>query len=842
MKSKTQLLLTCFIITIISSIWYNTQFPLYSAAKTKRPSWKKEISSLEVGKTYRYRIKHCPKKSKIQFSSNHKSIATINSKTGLLRAKKKGAVRITAKIRYSNKKIKKIKTKIQITKKQIIVTKKNNSSSPPNKIIKKNQVNDNSSILDNVSFSVAETINPWNHSIMLYSSRILLQPEIQNTELILIPTTAKANSKTNSSLTAHFSSLSEDGKTITYLLNADSTKKLCPGNGTQDGEYQITGSFFQNTLQTEYHERIHINSINGFILNSNQTSLEDVSVKLYSGTQDTPIASTTSDENGYYEFQNITENVITLKAELEYFESSSISIQNITKQNVCQNIIMHPSTSIQNLAVSCQILDKQNQPVKNTTVILMANDIDLSAETFSDTEQLLKSKSEALFLQGLVDDNGLISFANQKNISSDNYSKITYHSNQSLPEYLHEKMPVSDTIIYDSQNLITYHQKYTLYVFPSTDGTTIPKDYQIESFSFSFDPLLSEQLFFQIKLEKLPILSAEKVSINTDTLVDSDFNYRYILYDHTGKELFQTTLNSISQDNKNDYSKQLSTAFQKENIRLADGSYYVSLTAYNSNSSTKSIITDMGQAHLKAVSEDTEQSPSETISSNIEIVKVQIQNSVISSVNFTLSPCQTYHTLVYTDFNEKSIDEISFVLYQKLDTTWFPVGTYTTDSFIPIHSGQKSYLQFPVSTEKSYKLVALNSDYEIHSGAYFEISLNDEFSSSDTPEHQIILTPNSDQANNENTNSDISNPLAYLHLCTNKTHFYEEYFSNSVTYPNTVYAFYQADGTFTSLLFATPSFSSAENISSTLLYDRLQNGTNILTSQKSYSTTPFFVT
>lgn len=98
MNSQNQIfckfLMTPMIVVIMITFCIGL-FPLNSKAKTANPKWKKQPSSLEIGKTYHYRIKHCSKKATIRFSSNHSSLASINHKTGLLRAKKAGNVVIT---------------------------------------------------------------------------------------------------------------------------------------------------------------------------------------------------------------------------------------------------------------------------------------------------------------------------------------------------------------------------------------------------------------------------------------------------------------------------------------------------------------------------------------------------------------------------------------------------------------------------------------------------------------------------------------------------------------------------------------------------------------------------
>lgn len=845
------------LITICISL-----FPRHSKAKTTKPTWKKQPSSLEIGKTYPYRIKHCSKKASIRFSSNHSSLASINRKTGQLRAKKPGKVVITAKIKQAKKKTIKLKTHIRIIKKKTAFVGKNNSSSLSTNVNKNKQKTDQSSILKHVNFSVAESINPWNHSIMLYSSRILLPSEVQDTNLQLTPPTIKSNPKTNPSLTAQFSSLSADGKTITYQLNKESRKTLCPGNGTSDGKYEITGNFFTNPLHTEYHERIHKNSLCGFVLNTNQTSLANVSVNLYISSQNTPIASTNTNSNGYYEFQNITEKNITLKAALENYDTYILTSLNPTETNLCQNIIMHP-TSSKNLAVSCQILNKQNQAVKNTAVILTTKDADFISNSDTNTSSSnlpSKDKSKEFCLQGLVDANGFISFANQEIIDSKEYTQINCYSDQSSPKYLHAKMPVSESIIHDSFHRMTRNQDYVLYVFPSTDGSTIPKDYQMQTFSFSFDPLLSDSLFLQIHLQELPLLSAEKVSIHSDTLTNSVSGFHYILYDKKGNELFQSTLSPLTKDSENDYSRQLTTALQFDKIRLTDGDYYAAVTAFSSSSSAKSGLSDK----------------EESVISGTTILSVQIQNNIISPVSFTLSPCQAFHALTFIDNCDENLENLSFKLYQKKDTLWFPIGTYTTDSFASLHSGQRAYLNLSVSSGTDYMLIPSSTKYQISSGNYFtapevqkkmispstadqenivssstadqeniissSIEDQENIISSQTPEHQILLNIVSDHEVVIKDTPDLSALLDYVNLCVSQANFDDSYFSNSATYPNTVYAYYQADGTFTNLLLATPSLSSVENISSAFIYDRLQNGRVILTSQATYSTTEFFVT
>lgn len=800
--------LTCLMISGITILFFICLLPVSSNAKTIKPKWKKELSCIEIGKLFRYRIKHCPKKAKVQFYSNHTSRATIHRKTGLLQAKKSGNVVITAKIQQNRKKTKRLKTRIRIIKKSK-PTKNNTTLDLSKKITKKESPSDPSGILTNVTFTVAESIHPWDHSIILYSNRILLQSEVQGTSLSLMQLTTDTHSKRDPSLTAHFHSLSANGKSVTYRLNEESSHKMCPGNGTLDGKYLVTSTMFHEPLYTTYQERLSSHNVNGFVLDSQQRSLPLVSVKLYSNIGNILLAETTTDQNGYYQFQNITENNITLTAELKDYDTISLSSLNPFGKNICQNIIMHPSAT-KDLAVSCQILDEQNNPITDTAVVLTTESNITSDGGFLSTEE----KPGRLFLKGFVDSKGTILFANQKSIHGKGYTRIKYYHDQSLPEYCEMKMPISDSVISDPCHSFNRQENYVLTVFPKTNGSSMPKDYEMTSFSFSFAPLLSDHLLVQVHLRELPTTSAEKLSIQADDLKMTPSNYDYTLYDRNGYTLFQTNLSPLSADHVQDYSKQLTLALQNQKIRLQNGNYFAAITASSST---------------------------DPVCSAVTIQPVHIQNQKISATHFQLSACQTFHALVLADCNSEQMEPISFNLYQKSDTAWIFIGTYTTSSFTDIYTKQRAYLkiQIPLS-DASYLFELTNQKYQISSGAALTVLSGQSITS--VPEHQIQIINHSKNIEIPTEQQITSDLLKYSPLTPNLISFHHAYYDSSTTYPNTVYAYYQPNGEFTSLLFTTPALSPIHNTTSTLICDRLQNGTSISTTQTTYSTTPFFVT
>lgn len=791
----------CILYIFLTIVFMVPLFPVSCQAKTTKPKWKKEISSLRIGKTFHYHVKGISKKTKIYFSSNHVSRASIQRKTGLLRAKKSGDVVITAKIQRPHKKIKKLRTKVKI------IAKKNTNSSLRSNDTPITQADTSANpsnthdpfLLDHVKFTVSKTINPWNHSLMLYSNRILLQSEVQNSTLTLSRITEKNAQNNAIKLTAQFSSLSKDGKTITYHLSDSSAQKICPGNGTQNGDYRITSAIFSGELQTHYQERIQPNSICGFAITEEGTALADVSITLSSSTSNIPLATTKSDHNGYYQFRDVIEKEIKLTAQLKNYDTFSLSPLHPEKQMLCQNIIMHPA-STDKLTISCLITNSQEQPVTNATVMITDN-------------------QQNPLTWGEVDPKGQITFTNHDITTDKGYTMINYQNMISTPKYQKGKMPIADTILRNDEHPFSRNQQYRLYVIPATNGSSIPKDYHMVSFTFSFASLLSDQLFLQIHLQTLPIISVEKISINTDQISESFSYLDYLLYDNHGNRIFHTTLPSLTSHHDSNYSDSLSNIMQNHVLRLYDGKYYTSITAYSSKGQPISTTT---------------------------ILPVYIKNGILRPTTYSLTPAKVSRSLIYAKFPKDISDQISFDLYQKSDTIYFPIGKYTSDHLISItDSTSKAYLDLNVlQPNTTYCLVPDNTDYTISSGAIFHTSSNtDDNVANPIPNHQIILTNTSVQNNiTENLFSgyDLSN---YFPLCIENQNLDSKFFASATSYPNTIYAYYQPDGKFTNMFFATPAFLlSNDDFSMTTIYNRLQNENVMYTSQASYRMTPFFVT
>lgn len=86
---------------LVLSLLAGIQFPASADAAKKAASLKNKKISMKTGQKKAIKIKNKKKKAKYLFQSSNKSIASV-SKTGVIRAKKKGNVKIKVKERYKN--------------------------------------------------------------------------------------------------------------------------------------------------------------------------------------------------------------------------------------------------------------------------------------------------------------------------------------------------------------------------------------------------------------------------------------------------------------------------------------------------------------------------------------------------------------------------------------------------------------------------------------------------------------------------------------------------------------------------------------------------------------------
>ena len=184
-KNITKQLSSLFIITIFSIALFSIFFPKKAYAKSS-VCFARKYNILTIEKNVLYKIKNLGKTDYVRYSVSNPSLASIGKKSGLMTPKKAGKLTVNAVI--YNKKHKRLKT---LTNNVTIQQKKQ--------------------ILPNAVFKVNKGINPWNFTISLSCSRILLKKEIQADKLTITPKGRKSPK-----LTASFTSISADGKEIIY--------------------------------------------------------------------------------------------------------------------------------------------------------------------------------------------------------------------------------------------------------------------------------------------------------------------------------------------------------------------------------------------------------------------------------------------------------------------------------------------------------------------------------------------------------------------------------------------------------------------------------------------------
>lgn len=764
-----------------------------SSAHKKKIKWKSQPSTLQVGKSFRYRISGKAAKSKVRFHSNHPKRAKINTRTGKLQAKRQGSVIITAKVTKKNKSAK-LKTKLRII--------------PSSRQKEQNSLGDNTlhedssdSYLKNVQFSASDNINPWDHSLLLYSNRILLQKEVEDTSLQLSPSSTKQSAK--ETYTASFSSLSPDGKCIRYQLSKTDAKKMCPGNGTGDTIYSIRSSFFSKQLSIKYQERIHTNSISGYVLSKKGKYLAGAQIQLISESSDTIIDTARSDKNGFYQFTDISDPSVSIYAAMADFDSLHVKQLSPHGHALCQNLILHPANSDE-LALSCRLVNSSGETIPSAAVIL------------TDT------KTQAS-LWGKVDQTGCITFTSSDDCNPADYSYIKYQNQLTSPIYQNEPLPVAERFTHDPAFLLNRNTTYQLQILPSPDSSLV-KDYVPLSFCFSFADLVSDQILFHVTLEELPVLSTKTMSINTDTLTTRAEHYNYALYSFDGDLIFQTIL---SAQNDLGLTKELQQILLDSSLRLPDGAYFVSLSAF-----------DAHQTQISAT----------------EIQKVSITDGKLAALTCHLSPVSSLQTFLYAKIpKEKIPDSISFTLYQEFSSIYFPVNTYTADNFsmLNYNSCQSILTLSSVKADTNYFLLpdtatyCISSDLTIAENNLLQNIRKDILPRgilfrAQTPSFQIVLTENpSEQISTKpELNINVKHDTFSCHIQTISLD--RHYFDSSNAYPNTVYAYHQKDGSLLNI-----SFQSSTNISSanpSFIMNCFKNGTDIVTNQSSYRLTPFFVT
>jgi len=736
------------------------------------PVFAKNYYTAIIGKKITYKIKNLKKTDTVSYSVSNRKLASIDKKQGILLPKKEGTITVKAMIRRKKKKFKTLINKIAIIK--------------------------NETILPNASFQIQETINPWDFTLTLSCSRILLKKEIKNSNLTILP-----KGKSAPKLKANYTKLSSDGKTVTYTLMSSSQKKLCPGDDSMNGTYTLQSDFFQKKLSLSYQERLSNDTLSGFVLHPDGNPINNalVSLKTKSDTK-----QCYSDENGHYKISGIS-NPISLTAKKDGFQT--VSVNNITshKKGVsCENILMHPKTNTP-LTIEFRVTDQENQPISNASICLRKDTEKIEGKTDSSGSMFLTQNNEANNFP-----------APCTNLSIDRKKYLSYTSSY---------CPSSQNRLTLPSDFLNTSEIYTAYVSKPSFAEKV-SSFQPQKISFSFTDLMTSHLWIQVTLFPCPSLTVSSFSLPYNTLLpSSSFSFLNL-------QLFQTG------QSKSFFSYQIKkNAFYCENdkillpslllpISLSDGSYCLQLQT------------------LSKENEVIGESP-------ILPITIKDAHLAIPENSFSISSPRFARILVYGKFTDKKPVMASFHLYQKYKTQYFFIGTISSDLFIQ-HNAElySASLIIPhLIAGQDYLLSTTPDGYITKTQYTFLANSKNTFPTikeavhSVSPLAQILCTAKTSLTLSDTaslvTSDDTLHADQIPDVSAAFTHEITQNFVRSCTnYPNCVIAFYRLNGTFLTASFTNQPAHNTINTSIPLsnpkasIIDIYTNQKTIVTNQKSY--------
>lgn len=740
------------------------------------PSFTKKYKTITVGASIQYKIKHLKKTYSVQYSVSNPSLATIHPKTGKLHSKKTGKITVTAVI-YN-----KGRHKICQLNNTILIKQKRTT-------------------LPNASFQIKKTINPYNFTLTLSCSRILLKREIKDSTLTMFP-----KGKTAPKLKAGFLELSNNGKEITYLFNAESQKKLCPGDFSMDGRYIIQSSHYHKKLSLTYQERLTKNTLAGFVLKQDGNPVKNamLSLKTGSGTKECH-----TDANGHYLIKNIT-SPITLTVSKDGFQTITIKEPPLSAKGVsCENFILRPLDK-ECLSIEFLVTDTNNHPIPNAEIIITS------------LQNMTDNHSEKLSSCDILTEKNIL-FTNQTNVDGKLFLTNDIHSNHFpapcssfqinkkteltyLPSYQPDK---NYTILLTDKNFNTEKQ-YMIYVSKTSPDKT-SNTYYAQKIHFSFSDLASNHAFFHVQLSACQNLSIESVSFpieeTTSSLPCKTALIR--LFQKNQKEpVYEQTLNMASFQIT---EEELLLSSLKLPVSLFDGTYYLQLQLFSKEGE---------------------------LSMETPISAVTIQNSILSSSKITLKQPRFARIIAYSKLADHIPETASFSLYQKAGQFYFLIDTFTTDFFTTSDNSvyTAKLILSHLLVNENYLLVPIKDTIMAKEALPFTTAPDNTYLTKKEAYHSVL-------------------PLAQI-LCEGKvdfitsdkpfititySHFHNitaDFIRSSPSYPNCVLAFYQPDGTLltTALTNKTKKTTVPALVSekSSSILDIYINQETLVTNQKSY--------
>lgn len=797
-------------IAFLSTLFRPSLFYSKIAFASSSPAFTKTYQTLTINQKIQYKVKNLKKTNYVYFSVSNSSLASIEKRNGWLTAKKVGKLIVKATIYNKNhKKIKTLTNTISIRKKK--------------------------AILPNAVFKVKDNINPYNFTISLSCSRIALKKEINKDKLTILP---KGKKKTI--LTASFTNLSSDGREITYTLSSASKKLLCPGDFSMNGSYTLKSRCFSKKLSINYEERLTKNTLSGFVLKTDGSSIKNALVSLKK--DNITIQTCFTDNNGHYQLQNISD-ATALTAEKSGFQKSTIFNPAISsKGTTCENIILR-SLNKTNAAIEFFVTDQENHPLSNAAIYVLesskANPIDnpLSENNTSYINTITDSfsKKDILF-SGNTDSSGKLLLANTTTLTSAPCSNLIIgNQNQLTYSPVSKFSSTNKTILPNS--ILNFEKYYTIYI-KYFSSNNLQSGYHTRKINFSFSHLLTNHTFLHIKLNPCQQTYIKNLSLSCETPPSLCRSLLLQFFCPEQKKTFYQY--SIEKEYFKIMENQIVISSHILPVTFPDDTYYLSMRAQSEEK--------------KTLAESS-------------IVICQITNSVISLHSITLQKPHYARILVYGAFKNNPSYRASFQLFQKKDEYYFEIGTFSSQSF------SKAENEYAISDlyltnllpNQSYVLVPLFDSVIAKNFISFTATKENTCQTKENAIHSLTpLTQIDCSLVKEKNNGFYKLPQEIsLNVTTefNKTNTKKEFYGNALpdnfysdtffvsytschtisqefvrstsSYPNCVIAIYKSDGTLLSTTFSAPPADKI-NISNSFIMDIYTNKEILITNQDFY--------
>lgn len=748
-KKPTKNFAFFLIITILLSILLSLFCPFISYANTSKaassPCFAVKYHTLSVNQKVRYQIKYLKKEYSVSYTVSNPSLAHISKETGILTPKKAGNIIVKAVIfKKNHKKIKTLTNKITITNRK--------------------------NILPNAVFKIKKSINPYNFTISLSCSRILLRKEIQSDILTILPKGKKAPV-----LNAVFSNLSKDGKEVTYTLSPSSQKKLCPGNFSMDGNYTLKSTCFSNKLALTYEERLPQNTLSGFVFRMDGNPVKNALISLKKGT--VTMKKCYTNQYGHYKLRSVFDGD-SLTVEKDGYQKTVLQNPTISeKGTTCENIILR-SLSESSVNLKFLVTDTDNNPLPDASIQIFENK---KIQQNANSESTDSFEKNNLLYSDKTDASGTLLLSNRTTSSASSCSNLTIQEKTVLSYAASLNLSSANTEILPSSVLNTM-DNYTIYVnkFEAENSSSA---YATQKIQFSFYNLITNQAFLHIKLKKCDNTQIKNLTLNYDNPLSHCHAISLHFY-HSGNpsSFYQHTIDNRFFQIEN--NKITITSYLP--ITLPDNTYFLSVNA----------LTEDGMILAKS-----------------PVLPVSIQNSCLSSGTISLYHSRYARALVYGDFTEYFPYKVSFHLYQKCGENYFYMDTYSTTPFTKNASDfiTANLLLSNLLPNQNYFLLPASEEISTKELLSFPTALHNTFLSkenanySNTPLLQIhcITTKHANSDCLENLSSD-KIKIKY-HTFHNIS---ENFIRSSRNYPNSVIAVYLKNG---KLLSTTLTIPPADN-------------------------------